>query len=130
VTAISRERHGRRQISSLIATDALASDLAEIPSPPGEKGNTAVGVALTLRRSAAALDDGVEDRAAVTGLSIAQEQPVLLSDGGRPNGIFHEVVVDLNSALFEINTQERPVGERVIDGLAKSAARQIAAAVP
>ena len=33
----------------------------------------------------------------------------------------------LDSAIFEIDTKQRPVGERVIDGLAKSAARQIAA---
>ena len=33
----------------------------------------------------------------------------------------------LDSAVFEIDTKQRPVGERVIDGLAKSASRQIAA---
>ena len=60
------------------------------------------------------------------GIGIAQEQPVLVSKSGRSNRVFHEVVVDLDSAIFEIDTKQRPVGERVIDGLAKSAARQIA----
>ena len=63
----------------------------------------------------------------MAGLGIAEEQPVLLSEGGRSNGVFHEVVVDLDSTIFEIDTQQRPIGERVIDGLAKSAARQITA---
>ena len=57
----------------------------------------------------------------------SSKQPVLLSDCGRSNGVFHEVVVELEATIFEIDTQKRPIGERVIDGLAKSAARQIAA---
>ena len=77
--------------------------------------------------AAATLDNGVEDGAALAGIGIAQEQPVLLSDCSRPNGVFQEVVVDLDSAIFEIDTKQLPVGKRVIDGLAKSAARQIAA---
>lgn len=54
---------------------------------------------------------------------IAQEQPVLLSEGGGPNGVFLEVIVYLSSAVFEIDTQEWPVGKRVVDSLAKGAAR-------
>src|SRR6478672_8096718 len=50
-----------------------------------------------------------------------------LFKSGRPDGVFHEVVVDLDSAIFEIDTKQGPGGERQIDGLAKSAARQIAA---
>ena len=34
---------------------------------------------------------------------------------------------DLDSAIFEINAKQRPIGESIIDGLAKIAARQIAA---
>jgi hypothetical protein len=37
------------------------------------------------------------------------------------------VSVDLNSTIFDIDAKQRPVGGRVIDDLAKSAARQIAA---
>ena len=71
----------------------------------------------------ATLDNGVKDGAALAGVGIAEEQPVLLSDGGRSNSVFHEVVVELEAPIFEIDTQKRPIGERVIDGLAKSAAR-------
>ena len=63
----------------------------------------------------------------MTGIGIAQEQPVLFPKSGGPNGVFHEIVVYLDSAIFEIDTKQGPVGERIIDGLAKSAARQIAA---
>jgi hypothetical protein len=77
--------------------------------------------------AAATLNDGVKDRAALASVGMAEEQPVLLADGGRSNGIFHEVVVELEATIFEIDTQKRPIGKRVIDGLAKSAARQIAA---
>jgi hypothetical protein len=63
----------------------------------------------------------------VTGIGIAQEQPVLFPKSGGPNGVFHEIVVYLDSAIFETDTKQGPVGQRIIDGLAKSAARQIAA---
>ena len=54
------------------------------------------------------------------GLGIAQEQPVLFAQGGGSNGFFHEVVVDLNSAVFKIDAKQRPIGERIIDGLGSS----------
>src|SRR5262245_19677780 len=56
---------------------------------------------------------------------MAEEEPMLSSDGGRSNGVLHEVVVELEATIFEIDTQQRPIGERVIDGLSKGAARQI-----
>ena len=56
-------------------------------------------------------------------LGIAQEQPVLFSKGSGPNGVLDQVIIDLNSAVFEIDAKQWPVGERVIDGLAKGAAR-------
>ena len=77
--------------------------------------------------AAATLDNGVKDGAALAGVGIAEEQPVLFAQSGRSNGVFHEVIVDLETTIFEIDTQKRPIGERVIDSLAKSAARQIAA---
>jgi hypothetical protein len=45
------------------------------------------------------------------GRGIAEEQPILLSDSGRPNGVFHEIVVDLDATLFKIDSKQRPVGE-------------------
>ena len=77
--------------------------------------------------AAATLNNGVKDGAALAGLGLAEEEPVLFAQSGRPNGVFHEVVVDLETTIFEIDTQQRPVGERVIDRLAKSAAREITA---
>ena len=35
----------------------------------------------------ARFDDGVDDRAAMTGVRLAEEQPILLADGGRPDRI-------------------------------------------
>ncbi len=61
------------------------------------------------------------------GVGIAEEEPVLFAQSGRSNGVFHEIVVELETTIFEIDTQQRPIGERVIDSLAERAARQIAA---
>lgn len=94
----------------------------------GEPGEHVVEVGVGIDAAAAAtLDDGVEDGAALAGIGIAEEQPVLFSQSGRPNGVLDEIIVDLDSAIFEIDAKEGPVGERVIDGLAKSAAGQVAA---
>ena len=50
----------------------------------------------------ATLNDGLEDGAALAGIGIAEEQPVLFSKSGRPNGVFHKVIVYLHSAIFEM----------------------------
>ena len=63
----------------------------------------------------------------MVGIGIAEEQPVLLSDGGRSNSVFRQIVVELDSTVFEIDTQQRPIGECVIDGLAESGARKTTA---
>ena len=94
----------------------------------GEPGEHVVQIGAGIDAPAAAtLDDGVKDGAALAGIGIAEKQPVLFSESGRPNGVLDEIIIDLDSAIFEIDAKERPVGERVIDGLAKSAAGQIAA---
>lgn len=61
---------------------------------------------------AAAFDEGVEDGAAFSGLGLAEEQPILFAQGRGPDGIFHEVIVDLDAAVFEVNAQLRPQVER------------------
>jgi len=43
--------------------------------------------------AAAGFDDRVDQGAAVAGIGIADEEPVLLADGGGANGVFNEVVV-------------------------------------
>ena len=87
----------------------------------GEPGEHVAQVGVGIDAAAAAtLDDGLKDGAAVTGIGIAQEQPVLFPKSGGPNGVFHEIVVYLDSAIFEIDAKQRPVGERIVDGLAKA----------
>ena len=46
--------------------------------------------------AAATLDNGIEDSAALAGLGITEKQPVLFPKSGRPNVVFHQVIVDLN----------------------------------
>jgi hypothetical protein len=43
----------------------------------------------------AVFNDGVNDRAALAGIGVADEEPVFLADGSGANGIFHEVVATL-----------------------------------
>jgi hypothetical protein len=59
----------------------------------------------------ATFDNGVKNGAALAGRAIAEEQPILLSNSGRPNGVFHEIVVDSDASLFKIDPKQRPVGE-------------------
>ncbi len=72
----------------------------------------------------ATFDDGVDDRAAHAGLGLADEEPVLLADGGRADGVFDEIVVDLQAAIFEEEEQRGPLVQGVVDGLAHEAAGQ------
>ena len=44
-------------------------------------------------------DQSVNDGAALAGFFGAEEQPVLFADGGRPDGILHPVVVNLEWRL-------------------------------
>jgi len=66
--------------------------------------------------TAAAFDDGVEDGAAFAGFGLADEQPVLFAEGGWPDGVLHEVLIDLKVSIFEVNAKQRPQVERVVDG--------------
>ena len=63
----------------------------------------------------------LKDGAALAGFGLADEQPVLLADGGGADGVLHGVVVDLDSAVFDINEQHGPHREGVIDGSAHGA---------
>ena len=66
--------------------------------------------------TAAAFDDGVQDGAAFSGLGFADEQPVFLAEGRGANGILHQILVDLDAPIFEVNAKERPQVQRVVDG--------------
>ena len=65
-----------------------------------------------------ALDGG----GAAVGLLRPGEQPVLLADGDRTNGVLDQIVVVRQYARIGIAFQRRPALERVIDGLGRAAA--------
>jgi hypothetical protein len=50
------------------------------------------------------------------GIGIAHEQPVLFPKGGGPDGVFHEVVVDLHPAVAQINVEAWPFAQCIIEG--------------
>ena len=45
---------------------------------------------------ATAFDDRVDHGASPAGLGVADEEPVFLAQGGRADGVFDQVVVDLD----------------------------------
>src|ERR1700728_2680856 len=75
--------------------------------------------------TAATFDDSVEDGAAFAGLGFADEQPVFLAEGGGTDGVFHQVLVNLDPPVVEVDAEQRPEVERVVDGQAHSAAGQV-----
>ncbi len=77
--------------------------------------------------AAAAFDEGVEDGAARAGFGGANEEPVLFADGGGADGVFDEVVVDLDAAVAEIDGEDGPLAGGVVDGLAEGTLREMAA---
>ena len=56
-----------------------------------------------------AFDDGVDDGAALAGLRVAEEEPVLLADGGGAEGIFDQGVIDLQATILEEDEQRGPL---------------------
>lgn len=80
--------------------------------------------------AAAAFDDGVEDGAAVARGVRPDEEPVLFAQGGGPDRIFDEVVVDLHPAVPEIHGEGGPLPEGVSDGFPEQALGQHAVLHP
>ena len=81
--------------------------------------------------AAAGFDDREEDGAALAGLGFADEEPVLFAHGGGADGVLDGVVVDLDSAVFEIDGEHGPQGQRVVDGFAQVAlGQELALAFP
>ena len=81
----------------------------------GEVGFGVVAVA------ADALNQGVNDGAALAGGFAADEEPVLLADGGGADAVLNPVVVDLELALIDVEGELVPEGEGVVDGFAQGA---------
>ena len=63
-------------------------------------------------------NDRVNNGRALTGAGVADEQPVLLADGRRPDGIFNEVVVQPGLPMVEMGGERHPLSQEVIAGFA------------
>lgn len=77
--------------------------------------------------TAAVFNDGVEDGAFASGLAVSYEQPVFLAKLGWTDGVFYEVVVDLNPTGGEVAFEILPLVESVGDGFSQFASRKDAA---
>lgn len=75
-------------------------------------------------QAAAVFHNGVEDGAFATGLAVSNEQPVFLAKLGRPDGVFNQVVVDLDPAVCQIPFEILPLIESVGDGFSQFALRK------
>ena len=76
-------------------------------------------------QTAAGLDDGEEHGTALAAFGVADEEPVLLAHGGGTDGIFDQVVVDLQAAVVEVAAKQFPLAQGVVDGLSHGAGRQV-----
>jgi len=68
--------------------------------------------------AAAVLDEGVDDGGFFAGMLGTDEEPVLGSEFGGPDGVLNEVVVDLDTAVAQIGLEVGPLVEGVGDGFA------------
>lgn len=69
-------------------------------------------------QAAAVLDEGVDDGGFFSGVLGSDEEPVLGSELGRPDGVLNKVVVDLYPAVAQIGLEVGPLVEGVGDGFA------------
>ena len=83
-------------------------DVFDLPVGHGrQSGEDIPEVGKWIKTAAATrFDDGVEDGAAFASLGIAKEEPVLFADSRRTNGIFDQVVIDLEPTVLD-KEQER-----------------------
>ena len=72
-----------------------------------------------------AFDDRVEDRSSLARIGCAEEEPVLRADCRGMNGVFDEVVVDLETPIFDETDEVRPLLEDLGEGLAHAALGQV-----
>jgi hypothetical protein len=55
-----------------------------------------------------------KDGVALAGLGLAHEEPVLFTQRRRPDGIFHEVLIDLHATIVEVDAKLRPQVQCVV----------------
>ncbi len=92
----------------------------------GQAGEDVAQIGIRIEATlAATLDDGVEDGAAFAGLGFADEEPVLFAEGGGADGVFYQVLIDLDAAVVEVDAEQGPKVQRVLDGQAHAAAGQV-----
>ena len=77
--------------------------------------------------SATGFDDRVDDGAAITGRGFADEEPVLLAQSRRADGVLYPVIVDLKAAVFDEEQQAWPLTQSIVDRLADRTPGQEAA---
>ena len=75
-----------------------------------------------------AFDEGVVDGGGFAGFGIADEEIVLFADGAGSDGVFDEVVVEFDPAVFQIAGEAVPLAEGIVEGLAKGAFGQVPSA--
>ena len=98
-----------------VGDGAAAQDIVKV----GEGGEAA---------AAGAGDEGVEDGGSFPGFGIADEQVVFLADGAGADGVFDEVVVEFDPAVFQITGEALSLAEGVGEGLAKLAFGEVTVA--
>ena len=59
-------------------------------------------------------DDRVEDGGALTGTGIPDEQPVLLANRQGPDGVFHQISVELGFAVVDVRGQSAPANSAAV----------------
>ena len=64
-------------------------------------------------------DDRVDDGRSLSGVRVSDEQPVLFPNGGGPDGIFNEVVIQSGLAVLEMRGERCPLVEQVGAGFAQ-----------
>src|SRR5436190_18768839 len=84
-------------------------------------GEVVVGIDAS---ASAAAQQGVEDGAAPTCAGMSDEEPAFAADGGGPDRVFDQVVVDLKTAVFEISGQSIVLVEEIVEGFAHGALGQ------
>jgi len=77
-----------------------------------------IGVGVNAPPSAA-LDEGVDDGAALTGIGIPNEEPVLFAKRRWANSVLHAIVVDFYLAVAQIHLQSRPLSQGIVDSFAQ-----------
>src|SRR4029077_7508267 len=74
--------------------------------------------------AAATLNDRVDNRTAFSRVGVSEKEPVLFSESRRSNRVLHEIVVDFNLSILEINFQRFPLTQGITDRFADAALGQ------